>query len=73
MTKQKYHPRWGDRKVVKKAPGVVLLERDTIDFVVTYDHDKLVKQKPKFFTFMGNRTRSDAHAAAVKEFKRRQR
>ena len=72
MAKVKLHPRWGDRRIVKKAQGVVILERETIDIVVAYDVPKGAKQKFMYWTLMGNRTRAEAMKAATKEFKRRQ-
>lgn len=70
--KEKLHPRWGNRRILKKALGVVILERETIDVVVAYDLADPKKQRLKYWSLMGNRTRGEAMKAATKEFKRRQ-
>ncbi len=72
MAKTKLHPRWGDRKIIKKALGVVMLERETIDIVVAYDLAVPSKQRLKYYSLMGNRTKGEAVKMALKEFKRRQ-
>lgn len=72
MAKVKLHPRWGDRKIIKKAPGVVMLERETIDIVVAYDLAEAAKQKLKYWSMMGGRSKGEAVREALKEFKRRQ-
>lgn len=72
MAKVKFHPRWGDRKTIKKAPGVVMLEREGIDIVVAYDVDNPKKQKPVYWSLMGNRTKGEAVKSAMRVFKRRQ-
>ena len=72
MAKAKLHPRWGDRKIIKKAHGVVILERETIDIVVAYDLPEAKKQRLKYWSLIGNRTKAEAMKAATKEFKRRQ-
>ena len=72
MAKAKFHERWGDRKIMKKGNGVVILERATIDIVVAYDVDDPRKQKPRFFTMMGGSSRGEAMKAAASEFQRRQ-
>jgi hypothetical protein len=72
MAKKELHPRWGDRTVIKKAPGVVMLERETIDIVVAYDLPEPRRQKLKYWSLMGGRTKSEAVKLASKEFKRRQ-
>ncbi len=72
MAKAKLHPRWGDRKIIKKAPGVVILERATIDIVVAYDLAVPTQQRLKYYSMMGGRSRGEAMRAATKEFKRRQ-
>lgn len=68
----KFHPRWGDRKIIKKALGVVMLERATIDIVVAYDLPQAAKQKLKYWSLMGNLSKGEAVKLALKEFKRRQ-
>ncbi len=72
MAKAKLHPRWGDRKIIKQAPGVVMLERDTIDIVVAYDLAAPSRQRLKYWSLMGGRSKGEAVKAATKEFKRRQ-
>ncbi len=72
MAKPKLHPRWGDRRIVRTALGVVILERETIDIVVAYDVPEPAKQKLVYWSLMGGRTRSEALKSAMKEYKRRQ-
>ena len=71
-SKPAYHPRWGDRKIIKSALGVVMLERETIDIVVAYDVPEPKKQKWVYWSLMGRLSKRDAMKAAAKEFKRRQ-
>jgi hypothetical protein len=72
LSKVKFHPRWGDRKIIKKAPGVVMLERETIDIVVAYDLAEPRRQKLKYYSLMGGLSKGEAVKMATKEFKRRQ-
>ncbi len=64
-----FHPKWGDRKVVKQEGEVVMIERKDVDFVVLFDRPE---QRRKYFMYpTRNRTRKDAYKAAETEFARR--